>query len=458
MDQCIARVRRLAAALVATALVAAPLGGGSAVAAVFNPASFTLDNGLQVVVISNHRAPIVTHMVWYKVGAADETPGKSGIAHFLEHLMFKGTETLAPGEFSKIVAANGGRENAFTSQDYTGYFQNVAVDRLETVMRLESDRMANLILSDEVVVPERDVVREERRARTDNDPDSILSEQAQAALYQNHPYGKPIIGWENELMGLTTEDAIEFYRRHYAPNNAVLIVAGDVTLDQVRPLAEKYYGPIPRREIPPRVRPQEPEHKAPVRVDLRDPRVRQPSWSRTYLAPSYNSAGGEHAYALQVLAQVLGGGATSRLHRALVVEQKIAAAADASYDSLNLDDTTFSFYGTPRPGLDVGVIETAIDEQIAKLLADGVTAEEVERAKQRLQRAAIFARDSLATGARIIGMALTSGRTIDDVESWPERIGAVTVEEVNAAARAVLRENNSVTAVLLAAEPEGERQ
>ncbi len=432
----------LAAVVAVTAVV--PAG-----AKVFSPETFTLENGLQVVVISNRRAPIVTHMMWYRVGSADDPPGRSGIAHFLEHLRFKGTETLAPGEFSKIVAANGGRENAFTSYDYTGYYQNVAVDRLETVMRIEADRMNNLVLTDEIVAPERDVVLEERRSRTDNNPGSILGEASRASFYQNHPYGNPIIGWAHEIAKLTARDAVDFYRRHYAPNNAILVIAGDVTATQIRPLAEKYYGAIVRRDLPPRTRPREPEHRAALRIELRDSRVRQPSWSRSYLAPVYGSEGGEHAYALQVLSQIVGSGASSRLHQALVVKGKLATSAGADYDSLRLDRSSFSVYASPRPGVTLDKIEAAMEAEIAKLLAGGVKEEEVERAKQRLRRAAIFARDSLSTGARIIGMALTTGRTVDDVEAWPDRIGAVTVDQVNAAAKAVLRRQSSITAQLL---------
>jgi len=295
-------------------------------ARVFDPETFTLANGLQVVVIENRRAPIVTHMVWYKVGAADESAGESGNAHFLEHLMFKGTNTLGPGEFSEIIAQNGGQENAFTSYDYTAYYQTVANDRLEIVMRHEADRMANLVLTDALVLPERDVILEERRSRVDNEPGSQLRETMQAGLYLNHPYRVPVIGWEHEIRSLSTETALAFYRRWYAPNNAVLVVAGDVDADEVRRLAEKYYGKVPAGEVLERVRPTEPPQYAARRVTLENARVRQPSLSISYLAPAHNSPGGEHAYALQVLDQILGGGATSRLYRSLVVEQGLAAS------------------------------------------------------------------------------------------------------------------------------------
>ncbi len=434
------------AVVMATALMTAV---PAAMAAVFNPTTFTLKNGMRVVVVENHRVPIVNHMVWYRVGAADEPPGMSGVAHFLEHLMFKGTKTLKPGEFSEIVARNGGQENAFTSQDYTGYFQNVAADRLETVMKIESDRMTNLVLTDEIVKPERDVVLEERRSRTENRPGSLLSEQSSAALYANHPYGMPVIGWAHEIEELSTENALEFYRRYYTPANAVLVVAGDVTPEKVRTLAERYYGVIPSRPVPPRARPQEPKHHAPRRVELRDERVGQPRWSRRYLAPSYKRGDTQHAFALQLLSEILGGGATSRLYRSLVVEQKVAAGAGSWYTPNNFDLGSFGFSATPRPDVDVATVEAAVEAEIAKLLKDGITADELARAKDKMDAAAVYARDDLGTGARVFGVALTTGLTVEDVEAWPDRVREVTVDEVNAAAHAVLVDKNSVTSVLL---------
>jgi zinc protease len=418
-------------------------------AAVFEPETFTLDNGMQVVVVVSHRAPVVTHMIWYRVGAADDPPGKSGIAHFLEHLMFKGTATLAPGEFSEEVARRGGNENAFTAQDYTAYFQSVAVEHLELVMRLEADRMVNLALSDAVVLPERDVVLEERRQRTDNDPGSQLAEAMRAALFRNHPYRLPVIGWAHEIAGLTTEDAIASYRRWYAPNNAVLVVSGDVTAENVRALAEKYYGALPARAVPARERLQEPPQLAPRRVVLESPLVQQPSWSRLYVAPSYTSGATEHAYALEVLAELLGGGPTSRLYRRLVVDDKVATSAGAYYSADALDLASFGFYGSPQSGGRAEDVEAAAEAEIARLLADGATADEVAMAKSMLQAGAAKARDSLSGPAHTIGTALTTGSTVADVEAWPERIGAVTVDAVNAAARAVLRPEGSVSGLLL---------
>lgn len=416
---------------------------------VFQPETFTLANGLQVVVITNRRAPVVLHMMWYKVGAADEPPGKSGIAHFLEHLMFKGTPSVPPGEFSKIVARNGGQDNAFTSYDYTGYFQNVAKDRLELVMKLEADRMANLVLTDAEVDPERKVILEERRQTLDNSPAQRLGEQMRAAQFMNSPYGRSIIGWEHEMRGLTTQDAIDWHKRYYAPNNAILVVGGDITMAELKPLAEKYYGAVAPRPVPKQARPQEPQQHAARRVTLESPQVRQPSWRRSFLAPSMGRGDTQHSYPLQILAEVLGGGATSRLHRTLVMNGELAVSASTYYDPGAIDLTTFSISASPRIGVDVAKVEAAVEKVVAELLEKGVTDEEVANAKRRLQDSAILARDSFNAGARTIGAALAMGRTIDDVESWPDRIGAVTPQQVLEAAKHVFKENQSVTGILL---------
>ena len=417
-------------------------------AAMFNAKTFMLANGMQVVLVENHRVPAAVQMVWYRVGAADEPRGKSGIAHFLEHLMFKGTPSVPPGQFSKIVARQGGRDNAFTSQDYTAYYQVVAVEQLELVMRMEADRMANLVLSDEHVNPERDVVLEERRTRVDNSPTAQLAEAMNATMYFNHPYRIPIIGWESEIRGLRTEDAIAFYRQHYTPANAVLIVAGDITVEQLRPLAERYYGAIASRPVPPRARTEEPPHDAARTVVLKSEQVREPSWRRSYMAPTYRTAEDGAAYALEVLSEILGGGATSRLYRALVVEGAIAASAGSWYEGTALDFTTFGVYAVPRQEKTVVAVEDIVDSELAKLLKDGVTEVEVAAAKRRLQAAAIYARDDLETAAQVLGTALMTGRTLEEVEAWPERIGAVTVAQVNAAARAVLVPEHAVTGLL----------
>jgi zinc protease len=420
-------------------------------AGIFNPESFTLANGLQVVVLTNDRLPVVTQMVWYKVGAADDPPGKSGLAHFLEHLMFRGSGKTAPGEFSRIISRNGGVDNAFTSSDTTAFYQTVAADRLELVMELESDRMVNLSLDEQEVLPERQVIIEERRTRTENNPSALLREQMNAALFLNHPYRIPIIGWRHEMEGLTHDDAVTFYKKWYAPNNAVLIVSGDVTVDKVRALAEKYYGPIKPHEVAPRVRLQEPPQIAARRVTLESDRVRDPRVTRTYLAPSYTTGATEHAYALQVLENILSGGATSRLYSKLVVKDEAAVSVYASYDGSNYDWGTFSVGGQPRGDVSISALETDIDAEIARLLKDGVTKAEVDHAKKQLIASSVYSRDSQRQGAQVIGTALTTGQTIADVEAWPDRIQAVTVEQVNAAARHIFDINKSVTGILLPA-------
>ncbi|MFZ0693068.1 MAG: pitrilysin family protein [Alphaproteobacteria bacterium] len=426
----------------------------SAEAAVFNPTTFTLSNGLQVVVIENHRAPVITNMVWYKVGAADESPGETGLAHFLEHLMFKGTPTIKPQEFSKIIARNGGQDNAFTTQDYTAYHEQVASDRLELVLKMEADRMQNLRLSDAVVLPEREVVREERRSRIDNNPDALLDEEMDATEYMNLPYHRPVIGWDHEITELGTKKAIAFYHRHYAPNNAILIVAGDVTAEQLRPLAEKYFGPIPKRDVAPRKRTEEPPHHAAKRVTLRDPRVSEPEWVRDYLAPTYTAGETQQVYALQLLAQILGGDSSSRLYQSLAVEQKLAAGVDVDYESEHVDLSEFTIEASPQPGIRLEKLEAAIDAELAKILEKGVTEDELTRAKRQLIAAATYARDSMGTAARLFGVALAAGGTIDQVESWPDKIAAVTPKDVDAAAAAVLKPANSTTGELLPAAPQ----
>lgn len=425
--------------------------------AIPRPAEFTLPNGLQVLVIEDHRAPVVTQMVWYRVGAADEQRGKSGLAHFLEHLMFKGTKKLAVGEFSKTVARNGGQDNAFTNSDYTAYFERIARDRLEIVMQMEADRMVNLQLNDEkTVLSERDVIVEERRQRTDNNPGSRLGERMRAMLYPAAPYGTPVVGWLNEIQGLTPADAMAWYKKYYAPNNAILILAGDVTVASVRPLVEKYYGPLkPSTTLTPRVWTQDPPADAPMRVSLSDPKVRQPSMTRMYLSESYGTAKaknlGREAYALDVLGEILGGSETSRIYRELVENKQIAVSAFAGASTSGLAGGTFSIGGTPAEGHTLQAVEQGLDAVIADFMRTGPTDAEMERAKNGLAAAAIYALDSQESLANIFGSSLTSGETIDDVVNWQDEVKKVTREEVMAAARKTLLIERSVTGELLPA-------
>jgi len=389
-------------------------------------------------------------MVWYRVGAADETPGKSGLAHFLEHLMFKGTAKNPQGLFSQVVATIGGQENAFTSSDYTGYFQRVTREQLKTLMEFESDRMTGLVLTDDVVKPERDVVLEEYNMRVANNPSARLEEQMEAALYLNHPYGRPVIGWRQEIEKLNREDALAFYRRFYTPNNAILIVAGDVTAEEVKTLAEETYGKVKRiTEIAPRVRPQEPVHESSRTVTLADPRVNQPSVQRLYLAPSYTTAKANEAEALDLLAHILGRGSNSRLYQALVLDKNIAVNAGAGYHGTALDYARLNVFASPKPGTSLQQVEEAIDAAIAEIADKGVTGDELERSKNRLIADSVYAQDSQSQLARWYGAALTTGGTVEQVQSWPDRIRAVAPEAVRAAARQWLDKRRSVTGYLI---------
>lgn len=410
---------------------------------------FKLDNGLDVVVIPDHRAPVVTQMVWYKVGAADEPPGVSGIAHFLEHLMFKGTETIPAGQFSKMIARKGGDDNAFTSQDVTAYFQRVAKDRLASVMEMEADRMVNLRLSETDVVTERDVILEERRSRVDNDPSSLLQEQMMAALYRNHPYGIPVIGWEHEMRELDREDALDFYDRFYAPENAILVVAGDVKPDDVLALAKTTFGKIPGREKPiKRERPEEPGHEASITVTLEDPRAGRTTVQRYYTAPSYASAKDGEAEALDLLARVMAHGSTGRIYKSLVVDEKAAASAGGWYSDSGLDSGRIGFYAIAGEDDTPEQMEVAIDKVIEDVRENGVTQDELDRARAGLLAEYVYTSDSISRMARQYGWRLAMGLTVEDVEDWPNRIKAITVDDVRRVARDYLVDENSVTGIL----------
>jgi zinc protease len=420
--------------------------------------TFALENGLDVVVIEDHRAPVVVHMVWYRIGAADEPAGHSGIAHFLEHLMFKGTDEVGPGAFSALVEAQGGNDNAFTSWDYTAYFQRVAADRLDLMMQLEADRMRDLRLLEEDVTTERQVILEERSQRTDSDPGALLAEQMRAAQFLNHPYGIPIIGWRHEMEQLSRQDALDFYAANYAPNNAILVVAGDVTPEEVKALAETHYGPLaPSDSIAPRLRPQEPPQLSERRLSLADERVSEPYLSRTYLAAERDPGAQSQAAALTILAELLGGsGTTSVLARKLQFEQQVAVYSSAFYDGTAVDDALFSLVVVPLPDVDLAKAEAALDQVLADFLTEGVDPEAFARIKTQIRAANIYARDNTNGLAREYGEALATGLTVKDVQDWPAILDAVTPEDVMAAARLVLDRKNAVTGWLTRAEETAE--
>jgi zinc protease len=388
-------------------------------------------------------------MVWYQNGSADDPPGKSGIAHFLEHLMFKGTKAHPKG-FSDLVAELGGQENAFTAYDYTAYFQRVAKEHLATMMAFEADRMTGLILGDDVVAPERDVVLEERRMRTDSDPAQQLNEAVQASLFPHHPYGTPVIGWSHEIETLDRSDALTYYKRFYTPANAILIVAGDVDAAEVERLARETYGRIPAGEKPPqRFRPQEPEPRAHRLVTLTDPKVEQPAHERVFLVPSYTTGAPGEAEALEVLTHFLGGGHTSVLYRELVIAQKLAVAVGAYYMGTSLDATRLWIYAMPTAASTLEQVDRAIDAVIARVADHPVDEDDLQRARTRLIADAIYAQDNQASLARWYGASLATGLTIEDIGRWPERIEAVTADAVRKAARKWLDKRRAVTGFLL---------
>lgn len=403
---------------------------------------------MQVLVVSDHRAPVVTQMLWFRVGGNDDPPGLSGLAHFFEHMMFRGTKQYPNGQFSLIVARNGGQSNAFTTHDYTAFYEQIAKDRLPLMMQLESDRMMNLDLSDNNVRTERNVVMEERRMRVDNDPQSLMMEQIDAALYLSHPYGRPVIGWPDEIRRIGRVEARDFYLHHYAPNNATLVLVGDITPDEARPMAEAAYGKVPARELLPRAEYAQPKRLGETRLNVARADVKVPVFVRMYRVPSYAEAAAGEAEALEVFAQLLGGGATSVLYRELVVKRKIAVDAGANYDGFVRDDGSFGVYAIPRPGVTLENIERAVDGVLAGLLARDAAEADFERAKTQLIASATYRRDSQFALANAYGLALSIGLTANDVEQWPDRIRAVTPDSARKFAVKNLKKTEAVTGYL----------
>jgi zinc protease len=429
----------------APAASARPQAAGSTAPQAFQ---FALQNGMQVLVIPDHRAPVVTQMVWFKVGGVDDPPGVSGLAHFFEHMMFRGTKAVPGDEYSQTIAKNGGDENAFTTHDFTAFYEQIASDRLKLAMDLEADRMANLDLSDDSVSTERDVVLEERRMRVDNNPQALLGEQVAAALHLSHPYGRPVIGWAEEVRRIDRVSAQDFYDHHYAPNNAILIVAGDVTPDQIRPLAQAEYGKVPARELQPRAEFAEPPRIAETRMTVQRPDVRVPIFTRTYRVPSYAQAAPGQAEGFELLSQIMGGDQTAALYRILVEQKKLASDAGCNYDGFTRDAAEFSVYGVPRPGVSLETLEKAIDQVIQSFTAGPATANDLTRAKTQLVASVTYRRDSQMAMATAYGTALMIGLTVDDVNKWPARIGAVDGNGVRKAAQ-TLNKRDAVTAYML---------
>jgi zinc protease len=440
-------------ALAITALAAsaaAPLPGKEPAhaAAKEKAFQFALQNGMQVLVVPDHRAPVITQMLWYKVGSVDDPPGIGGLAHFFEHMMFRGTTANPADAFATTVARNGGEDNAFTTHDYTAFYEEIAKDRMRLVMSLEADRIANLDLSDSNVRTEREVVLEERRMRTDNDPQSLLREQMEATLHLTHPYGRPVIGWPEEIRRIDRVAAQDFYNHHYAPNNCILVIAGDVTSDEVRIAAEAEYGKLPARELVPRWEFAQPPRMGEARLNIARPDVKVPLFFRIYRVKSYTEAKPGEAEALETLAQLLGGESTSTLYRKLVVDRKLASDAGASYDGYARDAGEFSVYAVPRPGVKLEQVEKAVDDAIKGYASALPNPQEFARAKTQLVASATYRRDSQYEMAAAYGQALAIGLTVDDVDRWPDRIKAVPPAAVREAAASSLIKREAVSAYL----------
>jgi len=426
---------------------------------VFHPETFTLSNGLQVVVITNPRAPIVSQTIFYKVGGMDDPDAKSGMAHFLEHLMFKGASAVPAGEFMETVTRLGGKQNAITSRDYTYYYEHIPKSQLEAVIKLEAGRMSSLTILPEHVDTERSVVLEERRMRVDNNPGAILNEATMNTFYWHHPYGRPIIGWEHEIRGYSLDDAQNFYKQWYVPNNAIAVYAGDITVDEVKPLVEKYFGKISRGPDTRRTKNiQEPQHRGVAqRAVLQSPLVDHSMFQRLYPAPNLLTDK-KKAHAIQVLAFILGGGATSYLYNSLVHEQKIASWIGVSYDPSSRGPSHFLIAAQPTPNHSIGTLESSIAKAMVDFLSDGVTEQDVTEAKRRMLAGLDYEKDPAFAGSIEIGAALSGGLAIDDVENWPDRIDAVTLDQVKQVAQEIFSNPQQVTAILLPVEQQQSKE
>ena len=418
----------------------------------------TLSNGLKVIVKEDHRAPVVVQQVWYRAGSIDERTGTTGVAHMLEHMMFKGTKTVPPGEFSRRIAAAGGRENAFTNEDYTAYFQQLQTSRLPLAMKLESDRMHNLNLSDAEFAKEVKVVMEERRMRTDDEPRALLNEKLMAVTFQEHPYQHPVIGWMNDLLALTAGDAREWYQTWYAPNNATLVVAGDVKAEDVFKLAQRYYGPIPAKKLPQRKPHNEPPQTGIKRFVVKAP-AELPYLVMAYHAPELRDPEKDwKPYAMEVLAGILDGNESARLNKSLVREQQLASEVGAGYDATSRGPSLFTLDGTPSSGKSVAELEAGLRQQIALLVKDGVSEDELKRVKAQVTAGEVYKRDSVFYQAMQIGQMESIGLGYKAIPVMLKKLQEVTAKQVQEVARELFQDDNLSIAVLDPQPISGERK
>jgi zinc protease len=425
--------------LVPTAATAAP------------PFFATLDNGLTVYILEEHKAPVATVQVWYHVGGRNELSGRTGLAHLLEHMMFKGTTNHGKGEYSRLIAKNGGSENAFTANDETVYFSTLSSDRVELALELEADRMSNLLLDPKEVALERNVVKEERRTRTDDDPQSLLVETAYAMAFPAHPYGRPVIGWMDDISGLTRDELAAFYHRYYVPNNATLVVVGDVTAAKLMPIIQRTFGAIPAKPVTDDpITPEQPQFGERRFILKREAQL--PVVFMGYHVPNYHGA---DADALEVLGTIISSGKSSRLYQSLVYEQRIALSADGGYDPLSIDGDLFYFYGMAQPGHTHEELEAALDKEIARLQKEPVSDRELQKAKNGLLAGYIFGQDSNFFRAMQIGQTVNVGAGVDYIDSYVSRIQAVTKEEVQQAAKRYLLKDHRTVGYLVPLPPGG---
>jgi len=414
-----------------------------------------LANGLRVIVKEDHRAPTVVHMVWYVAGSMDEVSGESGVAHVLEHLMFKGTRTVKNGEFSRRIAAAGGRENAFTSQDYTAYFQQVPKDALPLMLQLEADRMSSLLVTGAEFAREIKVVMEERRLRTEDQPHALVAEALNAAAYFAHPYRRPIIGWMNDLEHMSHLDARNWYARWYVPNNAFVVVVGDVKADEVFALAQRYYGRIKARPLPERKPQLEPQQRGARRMVVKAP-AELPYLLMGWKCPVLRDADRDwQPYALEVLTGVLDGNESARLNQSLVRNSRVAGEVGAGYDIAARGPGMCSLEGTPSQGRSVADLETALRGELARLVEGGVSADELDRVKAQVVARQVFNRDSIFGQAMEIGRFETAGLSHKDIDRVLERIKAVSAEQVRAVAKQYFVDD-ALTVVVLEPQPLGQ--
>ena len=415
----------------------------------FDAKQFKLKNGLQVIVIENSRAPVVSQMIWYNVGSIDEKFGKSGLAHFLEHLMFKGTKKYPSGYYSKYISKNGGTENAFTSFDYTAYYQIVPTEHLEKIVELEADRMTNLTLTDEQVETEKKVILEERYQRIDSKPSAILDESIRKSLFPNHTYGTPIIGWEHEIKALTIDDVRKFYNDYYNPKNAILIFSGDVSLKKAKEYSEKYFGKIKvKNQINiNRIKLNDPVLRTNIRINYDDENVKQKIWKRSFKTSSYKESI-KNGIALDLGLKILTGGSTSILYRELVEKKKLVSSIGGYYQGMSRDKATVNFYAIPNENVEISNLEKQIYEIMKKSVVNGITEDRFTLQKKKYAHESIYLRDSIFQPAQIVGEALSIGIALEEIENWDEFLNEITIDDVKNELKKFIKNNNYVTGLL----------